>query len=328
MTGKMKAFVDFCHSQRLLNAPTATLTIDPSLMAHYAAWLYATKRNTTYKSLTSYLSAVNAWCAAHGQQNPSINPTTGKLDYQYASVKKAIHKRFGDPAVNRMPITTYHMESLIHIARKVQVINPIQSFNIIAMTTLAWFGLLRIGEITTLPGTVFNPTKHASRGDIRFEPSIDNATHYTFFVKSSKTDQFGKGALVKIFRTGGTLCPVAAMTKLIRHTDKGAHHPLFSLDTTGQASATRAAFSSTCNTLLRAAGIHDATLKPHSFRQGGASAAIQVAQHWQVQAMGRWKSDAWRDYVFIDDRVLSHTQKAMSLVPRIPANTTGRVIDY
>ena len=73
---------------------------------------------------------------------------------------------------------------------------------------MAFFGVFRLGEILVSPGEAYNPTNHLSMGDV----AIDNTSHpIQVFLKQSKTDQFGKGAMVYIGRTYTDLCPIAAI---------------------------------------------------------------------------------------------------------------------
>lgn len=329
MTGKLKKFLEFCYQFDLIMKTQSNHTlprITPTIMTYYAAWLYEGKHVSTYQSLNSYLSAVNSWCKAHSRPNPTTDVDTNTVDYGYDSIKKAIHKRMGEPIVQRMPITMYHLTTLSNTARTLKMLTIQQAINYDAMILLAWYGLLRVGEFTA-PSTKSTDTRIPASRDIQFHPTISKPTHFSYLVKSSKTDQVGKGALIRIFANNGPQCPVRAMTTLLTTYPREPNQPLFTLHTeANQQPATRQQFTSITNQLFKQAGINDATLKPHSFRQGGASAAIQFAHQWQVQAMGRWKSDAWRDYTFIDNRMLEHTHMAMSKAPKVPGNAVGRTV--
>ena len=132
MTGKMNKFLAFCEEHDLVQNTQETSVmpkINPSVMTHYAAWLYDDKGITTYNSLNTYLSAVNSWCKANGLPRPTIDPKTHQTDYEYDSVRKAIQKRMGTAVTNRMPITRYHMNALITQNRATPVFTPRQSTN-------------------------------------------------------------------------------------------------------------------------------------------------------------------------------------------------------
>lgn len=73
-----------------------------------------------------------------------------------------------------------------------------------AAATLAFFGFLRIGEFTATP---YHPAS-LSKGDIQL------AKHeLQIRLGRSKTDQWGKGAFVKIGCSRDSVCPVRAMER-------------------------------------------------------------------------------------------------------------------
>jgi len=70
-------------------------------------------------------------------------------------------------------------------------------------TTMCFFGVFRVGEITILSTAVYDAAIHLSWGDV----AIDNPTS----PKLLKTDQLGKGADVFIGKTNNLLYPVSAI---------------------------------------------------------------------------------------------------------------------
>ena len=80
-----------------------------------------------------------------------------------------------------------------------------------AACTTAFFGFCRIGEISVLSLTTFDPTTHLTPQDI----AIDNRTDPSLIgihLKVSKTDQERKGITIFIGKMGYTICPIAALT--------------------------------------------------------------------------------------------------------------------
>ena len=75
---------------------------------------------------------------------------------------------------------------------------------------LCFFGFFRSGEICAPPSGSFNDRDHLTFADVLVDTPT-NPQQLHILLKRSKTDQAGKGAIVGIGRTGGQLCPVAAV---------------------------------------------------------------------------------------------------------------------
>ena len=296
--------------------------LSPEFMACYATDLCYTDSVTKLSTIHSYVSTVNAWCKAHNRPNPTHSPGTTTVSPIYKGVIKGIAKHIGESPTQRMPITRYHLDLLWVSA---QSLSPFMRTNYCAMINLAWFAMLRVSEFTLKAKATFNPLKNMTRRDIKFLPNIHNPTHYTVFLKGSKTDQTGIGHLAKVFASNDTQCPVLAMKQLIQTYPLPLDQPLFSLNESTFGNS-RNKFHSLTVSLLKEWNIDTSLIKSHSFRQGGASAALQFAPAWQVKLMGRWKSDAWERYAFMDDQLLQRINSAMSNAPRIPGSATGRYI--
>jgi hypothetical protein len=323
LTTKMKKFIVFANIYGILQYTDDTWRIpalDPVLMAYYATYLLRDTQINKIKSLRTYISAVSSWCTTHGRPNPTWDPTTGKPHHFFTGVLKAISKEMGDAPTDRMPITAFHMEILYDNANS--FLPQAKTITYHAMITLAWYGLLRVSEFTNQGGQAVVPALRFKRGDIKFFPSLNDPQYYTVFIKQSKTDQNRVGHLLKIFANGTKTCPVRAMQKLFVTFPQPTTAAMFQLD----GSATRTKFVNITKTLLLISDINTTMLKSHSFRQGGASAALQVAPAWQVKLLGRWKSDSWRLYAFLDNQIIQQTHNAMGNVPLIPGSATGRVI--
>lgn len=326
LTTKMKKFIVFANLYGfLLHTDVNRWVIpelDPILMTYYAAYLFQNTSIKKIQTLRSYISAVASWCTAQGRTNPTWDPDTQKPHKVFTGVMKAIAKEMGEAPTQRMPITAFHMDILWR--NSIQHMEKYRGLNYRVMITLAWYGLLRTGEFTIKTGQQFDPTVHFQRKDIKFYPSIMVPEYFTILIPRSKTDQTRIGSLVKIFTTSTKTCPVTAMQQLFLQVPTAESAPLFNLS----GLPTRDKFLKATTTLLSLSNIDTRRLKGHSFRQGGASAALQVAPEWQVKLMGRWKSDAWRLYAFVDNRIIQQTHKAMGQAPLIPGSATGRVIHH
>ena len=172
-----------------------------------------------------------------------------------------------------------------------------------AAACMAFFGFFRLGEILIPLGEAYNPTNHLSVGDV----AVDNTTHPSLIqikLKQSKTDQFGKGAMVYIGRTDTDLCPIAAILAFmaLRGNSPGPffqHHDKTPLRKDKFVGEVRAA--------LTAAGIGASDYSGHSFRIGAATTAAQCGlPETTIQTLGRWTSEAYRSYIRLPQEYLAN----------------------
>ena len=68
-----------------------------------------------------------------------------------------------------------------------------------AAMTLAFFGFLRLGEMTC--DSPYSPAIHLSPGDITFLASFHNPEYMSVRIKISKIDQFHSGQTIIIGKT-------------------------------------------------------------------------------------------------------------------------------
>ncbi|PHR10093.1 MAG: hypothetical protein COB29_01170, partial [Sulfitobacter sp.] len=91
--------------------------------------------------------------------------------------------------------------------------------------------------------------------------------------------------------------------------------------------ASRSNFTKAVNACLHIQGIDTTTVKMHSFRQGGASAALAAnCPTWMLEIVGRWKSTAWKRYAFLGTDRAKALIKAMANAPETPGVNHGRYI--
>ena len=177
---------------------------------------------------------------------------------------------------------------------------------------MAWFMLWRRSEYVAIDGNV---SRHVIKvKDVRFLDAADDEVTslgkvdvVQVHVRSSKTDQMGKGVHLRLSRSGNPyLCPVLAAWSLL--TEAAARHasPEEALCSWGLDKVL------SCHEMARfakqAAALcgEDATLfSTHSFRSGGATALFRGgAPDLAIQKFGRWSSDAYKQYARIDDQTV------------------------
>ena len=165
-----------------------------------------------------------------------------------------------------------------------------------AACCLAFFGFLRIGELTSPDDGEYDPGAHLSFSDI----AIDNQSRPSFLkvrIKQSKTDPFRKGVDLFVGRTGSDVCPVAALLSYLACRGSGPG-PLF-VFADGRF-LTRKKFVELVRAALAAAGVDQTKYCGHSFRIGAATtAATKGIEDSVIKTLGRWESVAYLQYVRI-----------------------------
>ena len=200
----------------------------------------------------------------------------------------------GTKGKERLPITPGILRKLKHSWSQTAADPDVQM--LWAACTLAFSAFLRTGEMTVPSDKGYDPASHLSFGDI----AVDNPSAPTLMrvqIKQSKTDPFRKGVHLFVGRTSLEVCPVAAMLKYLvaRGWEKG---PLFKfrdgrpLTHQHLVDALRAA--------LTRVGLDQSKYCGHSFRiRAATTAAAKGIEDSIIQTLGRWRSLAYLQYVWI-----------------------------
>ncbi|CAK5267110.1 unnamed protein product [Mycena citricolor] len=165
-----------------------------------------------------------------------------------------------------------------------------------AAFTLAYAGFLRSGEITAGSGSG-NASLNLKRSNVEFLPNFDDCTHIQLTLPASKTDPFRKGVTVSIAAAPGrSTCPAAALKRMFTEFPCSDNAPLFEgLD--GKPLQYKA-FVSGLRGALDRAGIKSDDFAGHSFRRGAASEAAAAGfSDYEIQMLGRWRSDCYKLYI-------------------------------
>lgn len=192
----------------------------------------------------------------------------------------------------RLPITIKHLR-LFHSLLAISYTSNYDSVMIWAAMTLAFFGFLRLGELTC--NSKFSPEAHLSSEDVIFLPSWENPDHLSVRIKISKTDPFRSGQTIIIGKTHQPVCPVQAMKAYMSTRDR-TPGPLF-MYVSGKP-LTRDALTSETRQLLSQSGFTSSQYAGHSFRIGAATTAASVGlPPWLIKTLGRWSSDCFERYI-------------------------------
>jgi hypothetical protein len=210
---------------------------------------------------------------------------------QMNKVMDGIKKTDNHMVQARLPLTIPLLSSMITHLRS----NNLHDAMIIAALTTGVHGLLRAGEMAT---DKFNHICPLLQKDMTMYH-----THYDILLRASKTDRFGAGVTIRLYATGGSTCPVRAMTAYVKMIPPHMKHnnmPLF-ITSSGQA-LTKVLLVSTIKSLVEKTGQNASLYTGHSMRRGGAtSLALAGIAPSIIKQRGRWKSHTWERYVNIDD---------------------------
>ena len=193
----------------------------------------------------------------------------------------------------RLPITIKHLR-LFHSLLAISYVPNYDSVMLWAAMTLAFFGFLRLGELTC--NTKFSPVEHLSPDDISFLPSWDNPDHISVRIKLSKTDPCRAGQTILIGKTRQPVCPVQAMKTYLSIYTEPTPSQLF-VYVPGKP-LTEEALTLETRQLLSQSGFTPSQYACHSYRIGAAITAASVGlPQWLIKTLGRWSSDCFERYI-------------------------------
>ncbi|XP_073726171.1 uncharacterized protein [Misgurnus anguillicaudatus] len=188
----------------------------------------------------------------------------------------------------RQPITLDILNKCIRTLRTgYQPLNTVQTLD--AMFILAFFGFLRCSELAIT--SKFNPRNNPTISAL----SVLEGETISFLIKQSKTDQTKKGHFIYIFNLPSPIHPYQSVRAYLQWRSfqaKCPAEPLF-IDKLNKP-VTRFWFQKHLKSVLQQSGFPTEHFSSHSFRIGAATtAAPKGLSQQQIQALGRWSSDAF-----------------------------------
>ena len=216
-------------------------------------------------TVKSYLAAVRHRSIAEGMGDPN-RKTMHRLEYVVKGVKK---KLAGKNSRMRRPIRVEELKALKHVWEKSP--NRWDATMLWAAAVMCFFGFLRSGEVVAPTESSFDRATNLTFGDVRVD-SLQNPQYVEVKLKASKTDVFRKGVTVFLGRTGGGICPVAAVLSymVVRDSSDG---PFFKYSDGRYLTRTR--FVEEMRQGLAQAGLQAGEYAGHSFRIGAATSAAE-----------------------------------------------------
>ncbi|XP_060585109.1 uncharacterized protein LOC132741045 [Ruditapes philippinarum] len=165
---------------------------------------------------------------------------------------------------------------------------------IAAAYCLAFFAFLRVSELA-----VSNKDSAANVISIS-DLLVDSSEGYIIVtIRYSKTDQYGRGSVLKIKRSNSAICVVSNMLEFLKRRPQ-VDGPLF-CHLNGKP-LTRYQFTSVLKKCLNNLRLDYGKFTSHSFRIGAATAAAMLGYDVEtIKRAGRWRSEAYRVYLKKED---------------------------
>ena len=280
-------YLRFCQQFAINPLPLCENIMEP--------FVVSLQHRLAYKSSKVYLCGVQYWSTISGFTNEIAD--MARLEYVLRGIRRIQGNRFTRPM--RAPIT---WELLQVICRHIVLSeNPWDRDMLLSAVLLAFFALLRVSEYTS-PTTTRSDPNSLSVGDVTVDARHRVARVH---IKKSKTDPFRLGVTLRVCAIPHAFCPVKALIRYLSR--RGARPGPFFMYSNGSF-LTRARIRD----LLARSLPHVQNINTHSFRRGGASALSDAGVEGHViQILGRWKSDAYIQYIQMSEDFLAQTTFSM-----------------
>ncbi|XP_053396909.1 uncharacterized protein LOC128556304 [Mercenaria mercenaria] len=196
----------------------------------------------------------------------------------------------------RLPITPSLLSNIL-LKLPAVCTNVYETILFSAAYSLAFFGFLRVGELTASKRQNLSSTLCVN--DINL---IQESKTLIVSLRFSKTDQEGKGERLQISAQGGHICPVKNVKEFLSMRPK-MQGPFF-VHFDGSP-LTRYQFSAVLSKALAVQSLSHMCFKSHSFRIGAATTAASLGMtDKEIKLAGRWSSDAYKGYVRSPTRMI------------------------
>ena len=295
----MKRFHEFCVKFNI----TSPFPVSEYTMCGFAAYL--ADSGLAPQTVKGYLAAVRNMQLSLGLPDPRDHSSLPILKRVLAGIRRARLSKQHQPQV-RLPITGTLLVKIHDMLFKSS--NPDRTL-IWAISSLAFFGFFRLGELLVESANHYHPATSLSWGDVAVD-SIASPSMVKIHLNHSKCDQFGRGVDIIVGRTRSPICPVIAVLDYIRERQDVAG-PFFI--NRRKEPVTKAWFVQQIRQVLHSLGLSSEEYAGHSFRIGAAtSAALAGVEDSTIQALGRWKSAAFLQYIRMPREQLAYISSRLS----------------
>ena len=262
-------------SFRLPHYSSSSLPVAPAHLATFISYLSC--NGFASATIVSYTSAIGYAHRMAGTHDPTGSYLIQKL---LAGVT-----RLSPSQDTRLPITGIVLNMLINTLPSA-ISNQYNATLLRAMFAVAYFGLMRTGEITS--------TSYA-RASVLLQDLSLTPSYATIAIRKFKHNTGNRPFDIVLPAQSSPICPVEALQDYL-HLRGYASGPLFVFP--DGSPIPRNFFVSRLRQCLIYAGLDPTLYKSHSFRIGGASHYAQLGySDSQIRLLGRWKSDAFKRYI-------------------------------
>ena len=198
----LRKFAEFCAAFKIISP----FPVSESILCYFSSYL-ATKHLSPL-TIRTYLSGIRHMQIVLGLPEPRAFSSLPRIRLVQSGIQRVYAQKTTPKTRIRLPITPSILAKIhTHMLPKSSDHDTIMIW---AAATICFFGFFRSGEITLPAGTSFDDTKHLSWGDVAVDnPALPQIVKVR--LKVSKSDQLRKGVDVFIGKTGGVICPVAAV---------------------------------------------------------------------------------------------------------------------
>ena len=179
----------------------------------------------------------------------------------------------------------------------------------------AFFGFMRVSEYTSPRTVTYQPEITLCYHDFKVKENRNNI-HIELSIKSSKTDPFRLGTVIRLAANVTELCPVKALLEYVKYHPL-KQGPLFTFQN-GKFLTRRELGKILQQHLPNSCR----NISSHSFRIGAATTAAAAGHpRWLIQSLGRWTSDCFRQYLRIPDTTIDNVSNSLT-------NNTGQFMAF
>ncbi len=250
---------------------------------------YMSHTGLSASTITIYISGISTMHKLNGQ-------TDNTKSFLVTKILKGSKRKNSPKADLRLPVSFNLLKRLIQSLPFVCT-SVYESTMFASAFSLCFFGLLRVGEITSQSkGRAGKHVIHISDiKRVRKQDSVD----LHLMIRSSKTDQHSHSTtLIICSQTDNSICPVHLLKGYLEVRQHALDSNLY-LHFDGS-DLTRYQFSIVLQRALSFCEVKG-HFRPHSFRIGAATEAKRFGIHDDViKKWGRWTSDAYTKYIRLD----------------------------
>lgn len=276
-----------------------SLPFNDNQTMEFLGWMEA--RGLKSRSMSTYLSGVRAIHIASGYKDPFLRDPLVKLILKGQDNWDKLQDRLSGK-LGKLPVTKDIMMLIKKNLIKAKWSN-IEKRLLWAIFTIAWSGSFRIHELCSRRKEEYDSQTTLLWRDITFsEIKLAGETIQSVgvHVKSPKVDTIGAGDCIQVFQLNNFMCPAKAMEKY-REESKLKEEPEMPVFRSADGMCMSGAELNKKLAILTSEMsnlVPGGTIKCHSFRSGVPSEMAKRGESTEsIQAVGRWKSDAYKAYV-------------------------------